>query len=153
MLRLTHFWCFQNSQQSTQNNADSFGYSMNNTFPDQMMQQSGPRSVVSSDQGLSPPYSNQSPPYSVQSNMVLSPHGYISEYSIKIINFYIILNIFFSIRFSLAFKKCVEYRFVTSSSAIVATIIIAKSLHWCCKCCKRNSKRCNLHSNADEFWL
>lgn len=70
---------FQNSQQSAQNNADNYGYSLNNPFPEHVIQQGGPRSVVSSDQGLSPPYSNQSPPYSVQSNMVLSPHGYMSE--------------------------------------------------------------------------
>lgn len=44
-----------------------------------MIQQGGPRSAMSSEQGLSPPYSNQSPPYSVQSNMALSPHGYISK--------------------------------------------------------------------------
>jgi hypothetical protein len=69
----------QNSHQSTQNNAESYGYSVNNPFPDNVIQQGGPRSVISSDQGLSPPYSNQSPPYSVQSNMVLSPQGYISK--------------------------------------------------------------------------
>lgn len=32
------------------------------------------------DQGLSPPYSNQSPPYSVQSNIALSPQAYIGKF-------------------------------------------------------------------------
>lgn len=42
-------------------------------------QRGGPNSVHSmGDQGLSPPYSNsQSPPHSVQSNIALSPQGYI----------------------------------------------------------------------------
>lgn len=31
------------------------------------------------EQGLSPPYSNQSPPHSVQSNMALSPQAYIGK--------------------------------------------------------------------------
>ena len=31
------------------------------------------------ESGLSPPYSNQSPPHSVQSNMALSPQGYIGK--------------------------------------------------------------------------
>lgn len=45
-----------------------------------MIHPNGPRSVgdhCSSD-GLSPPYSNQSPPYSVQSNSAMSPQ-YISK--------------------------------------------------------------------------
>jgi Notch 1 len=63
---------------------ENYGYSINNPFPEHMIQQGGPRSVMSSsDQGLSPPYSNQSPPYSVQSNMALSPHGYISMKNIE----------------------------------------------------------------------
>lgn len=32
------------------------------------------------EQGLSPPYSNQSPPHSVQSNMALSPQAFIGKY-------------------------------------------------------------------------
>lgn len=79
------FFCFlQNSQPSTQSNAESYGYSLSNPFPDHAMQQGGPRSVISSEQGLSPPYSNQSP-YSIQSSMALSPHGYISEFLMLIL--------------------------------------------------------------------
>lgn len=49
-----------------------------------MPQRGGPHSVHTSigDQGLSPPYSNsQSPPHSVQSNLALSPQGYIGKSS------------------------------------------------------------------------
>lgn len=34
----------------------------------------------SHEQGLSPPYSNQSPPHSVQSSLALSPHAYLGEF-------------------------------------------------------------------------
>lgn len=36
------------------------------------------------EQGLSPPYSNQSPPHSVQSSLALSPHAYLGELQIGI---------------------------------------------------------------------
>ena len=66
---------------------------MNNPFPEHM-NQGGPRSVMSSDQGLSPPYSNQSPPYSVQSNMALSPQGYLSMKKNAFKIMFIIINLF-----------------------------------------------------------
>jgi len=72
------------SAQSIQSlhNIDNYGYSMGQ-YQDMSMvpQRGGPQSVHSmGDQGLSPPYSNsQSPPHSVQSNIALSPQGYIGS--------------------------------------------------------------------------
>jgi len=39
----------------------------------------------SHEQGLSPPYSNQSPPHSVQSSLALSPHAYLGEFKFRFI--------------------------------------------------------------------
>lgn len=63
-------------------NFDNYGYTMGGSpFQDMMSaQRSTPGSVNMGEQGLSPPYSNQSPPHSVQSNMALSPQGYIGKY-------------------------------------------------------------------------
>lgn len=63
-------------------NFDNYGYTMGSTtFPDLMINQ---RCINNGhnmgDQGLSPPYSNQSPPHSVQSNIALSPQGYIGKF-------------------------------------------------------------------------
>lgn len=71
--------------QSLQNiNFDNYGYTMSGSpFQDMMStQRSTPGSVhnMAGEQGLSPPYSNQSPPHSVQSNMALSPQGYIGKF-------------------------------------------------------------------------
>lgn len=76
---LKYFSTFiQNSHHQIQNNNnDNYGYAMSNAFPEQIIHPNGPRSVGSSE-GLSPPYSNQSPPYSVQSNSAMSPQ-YISK--------------------------------------------------------------------------
>ena len=60
-------------------NMDNYGYSVGNQYPEIVTQNIGPVSDLVSEQGLSPPYSNQSPPYSVQSNIALSPHGYIGN--------------------------------------------------------------------------
>ncbi len=70
------------SMQSLQNlNMDNYGYSLGNPFPELIhTQRNGPQSVHIGDQGLSPPYSNQSPPHSVQSNLALSPQGYIGKF-------------------------------------------------------------------------
>ena len=76
------------SMQSLHNiNLDNYGYGMTggmnggNTFQDMMVPQRGmPHSMHMGEQGLSPPYSNQSPPHSVQSNLALSPQGYIGEW-------------------------------------------------------------------------
>jgi Notch 1 len=67
--------------QSLQNlNMDNYGYTLGNHFPELILQHRGPHSIHMGDQGLSPPYSNQSPPHSVQSNIALSPQGYIGKY-------------------------------------------------------------------------
>lgn len=69
--------------QSLQNiNLDNYGYSMGSPFGEMLAPQraGGPQSVQMGDQGLSPPYSNQSPPHSVQSNLALSPQGYIGKF-------------------------------------------------------------------------
>ena len=66
--------------QSLQNiNSDKYGYSVGSPYPELLHPQRGPTNVQMSEQGLSPPYSNQSPPHSVQSNMALSPQGYIGK--------------------------------------------------------------------------
>lgn len=86
------------SMQSLHNiNLDNYGYSMggagggqgNTPFQDLMMNQrnngnNGMANMmhamhVMGESGLSPPYSNQSPPHSVQSNLALSPQGYIGS--------------------------------------------------------------------------
>lgn len=65
------------SLQSLQNiNLDNYGYSMSSPFGEMMAPQRGQMG----EQGLSPPYSNQSPPHSVQSNMALSPQAFIGKY-------------------------------------------------------------------------
>lgn len=56
-------------------NFENYGYSMGSPFQDLMSTQRSTPSHIG-DQGLSPPYSNQSPPHSVQS-IALSPQGYI----------------------------------------------------------------------------
>lgn len=65
--------------QSLQNmNLENYGYSMGSPFQDLInTQRANAQNVQIGDQGLSPPYSNQSPPHSVQSNIALSPQGYI----------------------------------------------------------------------------
>lgn len=80
MERNINFWFFilQSGQslQSLQNiNLDNYGYSMSSPFGEMMAPQRGQMG----EQGLSPPYSNQSPPHSVQSNMALSPQAYIGK--------------------------------------------------------------------------
>lgn len=62
-------------------NFDNYGYSMGGSpFQDLMnTQRSAPNVNNMGEQGLSPPYSNQSPPYSVQSNIALSPQAYIGK--------------------------------------------------------------------------
>lgn len=61
-------------------NFDNYGYTMGSPFQDLMNAQRNVPNVNNiGDQGLSPPYSNQSPPYSVQSNVALSPQGYIGK--------------------------------------------------------------------------
>lgn len=53
---------------------------MGNPFPEFIQTPcSGTSSVHLGDHGLSPPYSNHSPPHSVQSNLALSPQGYIGK--------------------------------------------------------------------------
>lgn len=53
---------------------------MGSPFQDLMhAQRSVPNVNNMGDQGLSPPYSNQSPPHSVQSNIALSPQAYIGK--------------------------------------------------------------------------
>lgn len=67
------------SMQSLNNvNFDNYGYTMGSPFQDLMNAQRGVQNVNNmGEQGLSPPYSNQSPPHSVQSNIALSPQAYI----------------------------------------------------------------------------
>lgn len=68
-------------------NLDNYGYSMGSPFGEMIApQRGGPQSVQMGEQGLSPPYSNQSPPHSVQSNLALSPQGYIGTCKLLIIN-------------------------------------------------------------------
>lgn len=63
-------------------NFDNYGYTMGGSpFEDLInTQRSVPNVSNMGEQGLSPPYSNQSPPYSVQSNIALSPQGYIGRF-------------------------------------------------------------------------
>lgn len=67
--------------QSLQNmKFDDYGYSTGSPYGAELMNgKRGPNSVQIGDQGLSPPYSNQSPPHSVQSSLTLSPQGYIGN--------------------------------------------------------------------------
>lgn len=77
-----HLLFLQNAQsmQSLHNvNFDNYGYTMGSSFQDLMNTQRVQNVNNMGDQGLSPPYSNQSPPYSVQSNAALSPQGYIGK--------------------------------------------------------------------------
>lgn len=79
-------------------NLDSYAYSLGSPFGEMLTpQRNGTQNVQMSDQALSPPYSNQSPPHSVQSSLTLSPQGYIGEntftYNINIILYiYFLLN-------------------------------------------------------------
>lgn len=59
-----------------QMNFDNYGYA----FQDRISTQPN---VHMGDQGLSPPYSNQSPPHSVQSNIALSPQEYIGKLKLE----------------------------------------------------------------------
>lgn len=84
------------AQQQQQNNLDmikleNYGYSMGSPFHQEMMSgaagnnglmngPNGHNGMGGHEQGLSPPYSNQSPPHSVQSNMALSPHAYMGMF-------------------------------------------------------------------------
>lgn len=62
-------------------NFDNYGYTMGSPNQDLIFNQRSIGNVSSmGDQGLSPPYSNQSPPHSVQSNIALSPQGYIGKF-------------------------------------------------------------------------
>lgn len=57
-------------------NFDNYGYTMGSPYQDLMnTQRSVPNVNNMNEQALSPPYSNQS----VQSNMALSPQGYIGK--------------------------------------------------------------------------
>ena len=60
-------------------NFDNYGYTMGSPFQDLISTQRNTPNVHIGEQGLSPPYSNQSPPHSVQSNIALSPQGYIGK--------------------------------------------------------------------------
>lgn len=60
-------------------NFDNYAYTMGSPFQDLMSAQRSTPGTHIGDQGLSPPYSNQSPPHSVQSNIALSPQGYIGK--------------------------------------------------------------------------
>lgn len=97
-MRFYVFSMFQSAQsmQSLHNiNLDNYGYSMggagtgNTPFQDLLMNQRGNAAAnmmhamhAMGESGLSPPYSNQSPPHSVQSNLALSPQGYIGKFSV-----------------------------------------------------------------------
>lgn len=62
-------------------NFDNYGYTMGSPFQDLIINQRSIGNVSNmGDQGLSPPYSNQSPPHSVQSNIALSPQAYIGKF-------------------------------------------------------------------------
>lgn len=56
---------------------------MGSPFPDMInaaqMQLQNNGTLQIGEQGLSPPYSNQSPPHSVQSHLALSPQAYIGK--------------------------------------------------------------------------
>lgn len=52
---------------------------MGSPYQDLMSAQRSTPGTHIGDQGLSPPYSNQSPPHSVQSNIALSPQGYVGK--------------------------------------------------------------------------
>ena len=85
------------AQQQQQNNLDmikleNYGYSMGSPFHQEMNGMAGQNGMCGPnghngmgghEQGLSPPYSNQSPPHSVQSNMALSPHAYMGKFGIN----------------------------------------------------------------------
>lgn len=71
---------------------ENYGYSMGSPFHQELMNSNqgggnnglnGNNVMGGHEQGLSPPYSNQSPPHSVQSNMALSPHAYMGKCSHK----------------------------------------------------------------------
>lgn len=80
-------------------NLDNYGYSMggaatgNTPFQDLIMNQRGAGAATMmhamhmGESGLSPPYSNQSPPHSVQSNLALSPQGYIGKCGCILVHF------------------------------------------------------------------
>lgn len=70
--------------QSLQNiNFDNYGYTSGSPYQDLCSnQRSAPSTQTYGEQVLSPPYSNQSPPHSVQSNIALSPQGYFGKYTL-----------------------------------------------------------------------
>lgn len=59
---------------------------MGSPYQDLMSAQRSTPGTHIGDQGLSPPYSNQSPPHSVQSNIALSPQGYVGKLSNSIVH-------------------------------------------------------------------
>lgn len=61
-------------------NFENYGFALKDLIS---TQRSTP-SVHMGDQGLSPPYSNQSPPHSVQSNIALSPQEYIGKCNLEL---------------------------------------------------------------------
>lgn len=101
-LLLPFFWQNAQSLQSLQGNGldmiklDNYGYSMGSPFQQELLNgqalgMGGGRGTNTMcglgaglpngghEQGLSPPYSNQSPPHSVQSSLALSPHAYLGK--------------------------------------------------------------------------
>lgn len=63
-------------QQQQQLNGNMLPMMGNNSLP---MQGAGMNMQLVNDQGLSPPYSNHSPPHSVHSSAVMSPPGCIGK--------------------------------------------------------------------------
>uniref|UniRef100_A0A1B0DGM5 LNR domain-containing protein n=1 Tax=Phlebotomus papatasi TaxID=29031 RepID=A0A1B0DGM5_PHLPP len=68
---------FQSARSIPKINFENYGYSLGSPFPEMIQSQRG--GIQIGDQGLSPPYSNHSPPHSVQSNLALSPQGYVGS--------------------------------------------------------------------------
>lgn len=64
--------------QSLNNKFENYGYTLGSPYQEIMSTQRSTPGAHMGDQSLSPPYSNQSPPHSVQSN-VASPQGYIGN--------------------------------------------------------------------------
>lgn len=69
---------------------ENYGYAMGSPFHQELISSgaggmsngSNVNIMGGNEQGLSPPYSNQSP-HSVQSNLALSPHAYLGKLKIK----------------------------------------------------------------------
>ena len=127
------------SMQSLHNiNLDNYGYGMTggmnggNTFQDMMVPQRGmPHSMHMGEQGLSPPYSNQSPPHSVQSNLALSPQGYIGEWQKmgKKLEKLIKMCLFVHFRISLPSKSEAKSSYISDAHPGHATCDATKT--WC----------------------